>query len=67
MIPTTTRAHHSGRRFMLVRGIGVLPGAVPELTRDVGSRARAPSAWSFWPCDAAANKCRWPERNGVLL
>lgn len=27
----------------------------------------APSAWSFWPCDAAANKCRWPERNGVLL
>lgn len=38
MIPTTKRAHHSGRRFMLVRGVGVLPTAVPELTRDVGSR-----------------------------
>ena len=39
MIPTTKRAHHSGKRFMLVRGIGVLPSSVPELTRDVSSRA----------------------------
>ena len=39
MIPTTKRAHHSGKRFMLVRGIGVLPDTVPELTRDVGFRA----------------------------
>ena len=39
MIPITKRAFHSGRRFMLVRGIGVLPDAVPALTRDVGSCA----------------------------
>lgn len=39
MIPITKRAHHSGKRFMLVRGIGVLPAAIPETTRDVGSRA----------------------------
>jgi hypothetical protein len=22
---------------------------------------------SFWPCDAAGNKVRWPERDGVML
>lgn len=33
------RGLHSGKRMMLVRGIGVLPAPVPELTRDVGSRA----------------------------
>lgn len=25
------------------------------------------SAWSFWPCDSAASKVRWPERDGVML
>ena len=23
--------------------------------------------WSFWPCDSAGNKVRWPERDGVML
>lgn len=29
--------------------------------------AEALSEWSFWPCDAAGNKVRWPERDGVML
>lgn len=23
--------------------------------------------WHFWPCDAAGNKVRWPEKDGVML
>ncbi|HMZ02356.1 MAG TPA: hypothetical protein PLU79_22105 [Burkholderiaceae bacterium] len=37
--PPTKTAHHSGRRFMLVKGIGVLPTTKPEVTIDVGPRA----------------------------
>ena len=49
------RAHHSGKRMMLVRGIVVLPAPVPELTRELGSRSRCSA-------DHATCLCSLPSR-----